>query len=161
MATGIVTTARYSTKASSTPPGTLHRHPHHHQVLYTGILTTARYSTQASSPLPGTLHRHSHHRQVLYTGILTTTRYSTQAFSPPPGTLHRHSHHHQVLYTDIVSNETFDLQLFHHSNQPGPLTNGLKYLRFLLRLLKVKSYSNFSIRKTDYPQYDTAGSKKN
>ena len=28
------------------------------------------------------------------------------------------------------SNEIFDLQFFHHSNQPGSLTNGLNYFRF-------------------------------
>ena len=26
--------------------------------------------------------------------------------------------------------QDFDLQFFHNSNQPGPLTNGLKYFRF-------------------------------
>ena len=30
------------------------------------------------------------------------------------------------------SKEIFDLQFFHHLNQPGPLTNGLKYFRIWL-----------------------------
>ena len=31
------------------------------------------------------------------------------------------------------SNEIFDLLFFHHFNQPGPLTNGLKYFRIWFR----------------------------
>ena len=32
------------------------------------------------------------------------------------------------------SNKIFYLQFFHHLNLPGPLTNGLKYFRFWLRI---------------------------
>ena len=53
------------------------------------------------------------------------------------------------LFLTGQSNEIFDLQFFfHHSNQPGPLTNGLKDFRILVS------------KKTDSPQYDTAGSQK-
>ena len=33
--------------------------------------------------------------------------------------------------------------LFHHSNQPGPLTNGLKYFRFWLRVRRaIQNFMN-------------------
>ena len=38
-----------------------------------------------------------------------------------------------VLNLKGQSNESFDLNFFHYLNQPGPLTNGLKYLRFWFR----------------------------
>ena len=34
----------------------------------------------------------------------------------------------------VDSNEIFELQFFQNANLPGPLTNGLKYSRFLLRI---------------------------
>ena len=46
-----------------------------------------------------------------------------------------------VLYTVCPkkgqSNEIFDLHFFHNSNLPGPLTNGLKYSQFCLRIHRV------------------------
>ena len=49
---------------------------------------------------------------------------------------------------------------FHHSNQPGPLTNGLEYLQFWLSYQLSPSYSNCSIEKTDSLQYDATESQK-
>ena len=54
------------------------------------------------------------------------------------------------------SNEIFEI--FHHLNQPGPLTNGFKIF-FLFKFLL--SYSNICIIKTYFPGYDIPGSPKN
>ena len=56
---------------------------------------------------------------------------------------------------EAYSNEIFDLQFFHHSNQPGPLTNGLKYFRLFVKISL--HYSNCSVKITNSPQYHTAG----
>ena len=35
------------------------------------------------------------------------------------------------------SNEIFDLKFFHHLNQPGPLTNGLKFWLSFRRVIRI------------------------
>ena len=49
------------------------------------------------------------------------------------------------------ANEIFDLQFFHHSNLPGPLTIGLK--TFPIFAKNSPSYLNLELEKTDYPGY--------
>ena len=54
------------------------------------------------------------------------------------------------------SNEIFDLQFFHNLNLPVPLTNGLKYFWFVLRIRWVIQILS---PKIDSPEYQTPASQ--
>ena len=61
-------------------------------------------------------------------------------------------------------NEIFYPQFFHHSNRPGPLTNGLKYFRFWFRFRQdIHIFSEFRAvsycAESSFPQDQTVRSK--
>ena len=74
--------------------------------------------------------------------------FGLQSLDPNPGTLKGQT------------NEIFDLELFHQSNPPRPLSADQKVKEFTILVKILSSFSDFKFEKPDSPWFDTPGSLK-